>query len=89
MVYINIFVCVIVTYALYYVHIYTNIISLHLGRKYSLKTVCMIAIQMITRLEFVHKKKIIYRDIKPENFLIGRRSLNGDCTVHIIGKSST
>lgn len=54
------------------------------GRKYSLKTVCMIAIQLITRLEYVHSKHIIYRDIKPENFLIGRRSLNCDCTVHII-----
>lgn len=55
------------------------------GRKFSMKTVCMTGIQLITRLEFVHSKHIIYRDIKPENFLVGRRSLNCDSTVHIIG----
>ena len=40
--------------------------------KFSLKTVCMLAEQMITRLEYIHKKYILHRDIKPDNFTIGR-----------------
>ena len=36
------------------------------------KTACILGIQIIDRIEFVHSKKIIHRNIKPDNFVMGR-----------------
>lgn len=41
------------------------------GRKFSIKTICMLGVQMIERLAHIHQCGIIHRDIKPDNFLIG------------------
>lgn len=41
------------------------------NRRFSLKTVCMLAREMILRLQYLHSKSFMHRDIKPDNFVVG------------------
>jgi len=52
------------------------------NKSFSLKTVLMVAIQMISRLETVHNYGIVHRDVKPGNFIMGRGENKN--TVYII-----
>ena len=50
-------------------------------KKFTLKDVCMLAIQMLERLEYIHSKNYIHRDIKPHNFLV---SLKNESQIYLI-----
>ncbi|KAK4234923.1 kinase-like domain-containing protein [Achaetomium macrosporum] len=41
------------------------------GRRFSLKTILLIADQTISRLQYIHSKGWLHRDIKPDHFLSG------------------
>ena len=46
------------------------------NNKFRLTDCCFIGIQILEILEWIHSKDIIYRDVKPENFLIGIKDPN-------------
>ncbi|KAL5084825.1 hypothetical protein Trisim1_011385 [Trichoderma cf. simile WF8] len=47
------------------------------GKKFSLKTTLMLADQLLERLELFDSHKIVHRDIKPDNFVMGFGKENG------------
>ncbi|KAI1286686.1 Casein kinase I isoform gamma-1 [Halotydeus destructor] len=53
-------------------------------RHFSLKTVLQIAGQLISRIESVHEKGILHRDIKPDNFLLGKKGGKNEKIIHVI-----
>ncbi|KAH0786735.1 casein kinase I [Histomonas meleagridis] len=56
-------------------------------RKFSLKTVLMIADQMLARIQYFHQKGLIHRDIKPDNFMIGLNNKSNEIFIIDYGLS--
>lgn len=54
------------------------------GRQFSLKTTIYVFLQLLQRIERVHSANLVYRDVKPENFLLGREGTNKANLIHII-----
>lgn len=50
------------------------------GRRFSLKTIVQIGIQVIERLRVIHDASLLHRDVKPANFVIG----DDEATVYAI-----
>lgn len=42
------------------------------SRTFSMRTVLMLADQILDRIEYLHLKCFVHRDVKPDNFLMGR-----------------
>ncbi|GMH72231.1 hypothetical protein TrST_g790 [Triparma strigata] len=54
------------------------------GRRFNLKTVLMIADQMLERVELMHSRHLIHRDIKPANFVTDVTGAPSKNTVYCI-----
>jgi len=44
----------------------------------------MVAKQMLSRVQTIHEKNLIYRDIKPDNFLIGKPGTKTANVIHVV-----
>ena len=59
------------------------------GGTLSVRTVLMLADQMISCLEYMHQKRVIHQDLKPENFMVGRDAKAGQVSIIDFGLSKT
>jgi serine/threonine protein kinase len=60
---------------------------LKIFKKFSLKTVVMLADQLLNILETIHNKGVVHRDLKPENILMGKGDKHNQCFIVDFGIS--
>lgn len=53
-------------------------------RAFCLKTVLILGIQIIKRLQMLHERSLVHRDIKPDNFLFGLSKSTNKHKLHLI-----
>jgi len=49
----------------------SNFFSMKQDAQKKMKDLCMVAVQIIDRIQYIHSKNILHLDIKPDNFLVG------------------
>ena len=62
-----------------------NLAQLHgqCGSKFSLKTILLLALQILKRIEALHSHGMLHRDLKPENLVIGA-SMSDETMIYLI-----
>lgn len=55
------------------------------SRRFSLRTTTHIAVQILEIIRYIHSQKIIFCNVKPENFCLGRPNSPKANQVHLIG----
>jgi len=66
-----------------------NLFEDRTASRWTFSTVAPLGIQMLDRIEVLHKKGYIHRDIKPDNFLIGTKGKEGLVTMIDFGLAKT
>jgi len=53
--------------------------------KFSVKTTTKLAIQLVDLMEYIHSRRVIFRNVKPENFCLGRPNTKYANQLYVIG----